>query len=291
MAKMFQCAAAMYCISSLSPEAGSGGGAVNPDSEEHQTDDIGPREATWTALAGARNTCLTILLGQLRNVKAFPQLRKFVLWPLVVAGIHVGTDDEMTQKFALEELSWISRAVGIAAPLVAKEFLQRRIWPLELGKRKWVDLFDRPYFVRALRPEGGAGNLCGSHAVVLGVVHFLATIFSQFGILLAFHPTDRDPAEHRRQTSVLCLAQPLSFERVYPESTSSLELPDSTQSAVGVQNIRAVVALRPTVNMAKSILRRRLTCPTQGSELSQYAGFCVSNFSPPPRLLLPRVFA
>ncbi|KAK0616646.1 fungal-specific transcription factor domain-containing protein [Immersiella caudata] len=145
MAKIFRCAAAAYCISSLFPDAVSSGGAVNSDSDEQCPDDTGPRGAARDGLADARRIFLATLLSQLRSIATVSQLRKFVLWPLVVMGIHVGSDDEMTQKFVLEELSWISRAVGIAAPLVAREFLQRRVWPLELGERKWADLFDKPY--------------------------------------------------------------------------------------------------------------------------------------------------
>jgi len=140
MAHIFQCAIAIYCICSLFSEAGSSGRAVNSD--EYSPDDIEPFES-WDVLADARKTCLTMLVRELRNVRDFPQLRKFVLWPLVVAGI--ASADEMTKKFVLEELAWISRTVGIAAPLAAREFLQRRAWLLGLRRKKWADLFDRPY--------------------------------------------------------------------------------------------------------------------------------------------------
>ncbi|KAK4447954.1 fungal-specific transcription factor domain-containing protein [Podospora aff. communis PSN243] len=143
MAKIFQCAIAIYCISSLFPGAGGAGGA-DSDSDELRADDTG-HPATWTALAQARQNCLTILFDQLRNIKDFLQLRKFVLWPLVVAGTQVGSREETTKTFILEELSWISRAVGIAAPLVAKGFLQKRVWSLELEERKWDELFDQAY--------------------------------------------------------------------------------------------------------------------------------------------------
>jgi hypothetical protein len=143
MAKIFKCAVAIYCISSLFPDSEHGGGA-DAGSDEHRADDTGPR-ATWTALAQARGVCLATLFDQLRGVKAFSQLRKFVLWPLVIAGIHVGSAKEEAKTFILEELSWISRAVGIAAPLVAKGFLSQRVWSLELKERKWDDLFDQAY--------------------------------------------------------------------------------------------------------------------------------------------------
>jgi len=97
-------------------------------------------------MSGVRKSCRTMLVQQLQSLHDCEntQLRKLVIWPLVIAGIGTGTGDEDTKGFILKELAWISKAVGIAAPLLAREFLQK-VWMRPVEDRRWDGLFDRPY--------------------------------------------------------------------------------------------------------------------------------------------------
>ncbi|KAJ4287913.1 hypothetical protein N0V88_007533 [Collariella sp. IMI 366227] len=92
-------------------------------------------------LAGARVQCATVLHGRLREVSKSTQLRKLVIWPLVIAGIEAR--DDASKRFVVDELQWVSHALGTAAPLVAKDLLEKHIWGL--WKANWDDLFDQPY--------------------------------------------------------------------------------------------------------------------------------------------------
>jgi len=122
MGRIYQCAVAMYCISALLSDT------------------------KGDAMSGVRKSCQAMLVQQLRSLHDCEntQLRKLVIWPLVIAGIGIRTEDEDTQEFILKELAWISKEVGIAAPLLAREFL-RKVWLSPVEDRKWDGLFDRPY--------------------------------------------------------------------------------------------------------------------------------------------------
>ena len=144
VACIFQLAVAIYCIASLlhdTVETGAcRGNSYGPNINANNTDPhLNPQEV----LAKARKTCRSILLGRLREVSKCTQLRKMVLWPLVVAGIEA--EDEATKRFVLDELRWISNALGTASPLVARDFLEKRVWGLELRRRSWDALFDQSY--------------------------------------------------------------------------------------------------------------------------------------------------
>ncbi|KAK3309459.1 fungal-specific transcription factor domain-containing protein [Chaetomium strumarium] len=141
MACIYQSAIAIYCIrallhdtSELSMDAVRAPGSYAPSQG---------RLATYEALASARRTCAAVLVSRLREICRYSQLRKMVLWPLVVAGIEA--EEDTTKQFVVSELRWISNALGTAAPLVAKDLLVKRVWKLGLGKGTWDTLFDQPY--------------------------------------------------------------------------------------------------------------------------------------------------
>lgn len=129
---IYKSAVAIYCIASLLHDTCDG----SEQSGTHQN----PGEV----LARARDACRSVLLGRLRVARANTRLRKLVLWPLVVAGVEA--DDDETKHLVSEELKWISTSLGTAAPLVAKDFLEKRAWGLERARRGcWDDLFDQTY--------------------------------------------------------------------------------------------------------------------------------------------------
>jgi hypothetical protein len=130
IASVYQSAIAIYCMASLLSD-----GEADASAE--------PQLATRAVLAKAREACRLVLLDRLREVSKCSQLRKLVLWPLFVAGIEA--EDEATRRFITAELRWISHALGTAAPLVAKDLLEKRVWRLRLGGDAWDCLFDQPY--------------------------------------------------------------------------------------------------------------------------------------------------
>jgi len=146
VARIYQYAAAIYCIAALLDH-------------DHQNDTEKSDDENHHRLQHAKRSCHAMLVAQLRYIKdTCDQLRKLVIWPLVIAGIISESDDDddvNTRRFVLDELAWTSKTLGIVAPLLGREFLQRRVWAggsssnNNFGKRgrmgKWGDLFDRAY--------------------------------------------------------------------------------------------------------------------------------------------------
>lgn len=128
--RVFQCAVGIYCVAGL----------FGHIQRLHEKEDAMSRDGI---LGKLRRSWFEVLVQQLRVVRGYTQLRKLVMWPLVVAGIE--TDNEEVKEIVLDELAWISQAVGIAAPLLARQFLRERVWGIPLESRKWDELFDRPY--------------------------------------------------------------------------------------------------------------------------------------------------
>lgn len=135
VARVFQCAVMIYCVSSLLYDA------TPPPPDTAPPDSSSVRE---TFLADTRKTLLH-LLGEM---KTRPQLRKMLLWPVFVAGI--GAQREAERVFVDEELGWISSAAGTAGGLVARGFLREKVWRMgrNPGKGGWDGVF-----------EGGGGWL------------------------------------------------------------------------------------------------------------------------------------
>ncbi|CAI6042837.1 unnamed protein product [Clonostachys chloroleuca] len=122
--RIYQSAVALYCVESVDP----------PPELGH---------------ADIRYAHREILLQQLRQLThgSRNQLRKLVIWPMVIAGLVLDFDDQVSQDFVTEELTWLSATLGTAAPLIARDLL-RRLWHSSVYSRygrTWEDLFDRPY--------------------------------------------------------------------------------------------------------------------------------------------------
>ncbi|RYP56178.1 hypothetical protein DL769_009962 [Monosporascus sp. CRB-8-3] len=137
IACIYQSAAAIYCMGALLHDSAepAADAWLRWDADRH----LSPREV----LAKARKSCRLVLLDRLREVSKCTQLRKQVFWPLFIAGVEA--EDEAMRGFIVGELRWISNALGTAAPLVAKDLLENRVWRLGLGTGDWDRLFDQPY--------------------------------------------------------------------------------------------------------------------------------------------------
>ncbi|EAQ93762.1 predicted protein [Chaetomium globosum CBS 148.51] len=137
IACIYQAAIAIYCIRSLLHEETS-----SPDNNSAGllTDAPLIRQQVVTEV---RKMCASTLLSRLQEVSKCTQLRKQLLWPLFMAGVEA--EDEEAKRFVTGELRWISNALGTAAPLVAKDLLENRVWKLEMGKGCWDAMFDQSY--------------------------------------------------------------------------------------------------------------------------------------------------
>ncbi|KAH6853258.1 fungal-specific transcription factor domain-containing protein [Chaetomium sp. MPI-CAGE-AT-0009] len=136
IACIYQSAIAIYCIASLLHEA--------VGSPAHNTGLLADTPLTRReVLAEVRKMCASTLLSRLQEVSKCTQLRKLVFWPLFVMGVEA--EDEDTKRFVTGELRWISHALGTAAPLVAKDLLQHRVWKLAMRKGGWDAMFDQSY--------------------------------------------------------------------------------------------------------------------------------------------------
>ncbi|KAK3299867.1 fungal-specific transcription factor domain-containing protein [Chaetomium fimeti] len=136
IACIYQSAVAIYCIASLLHEA-----VGSPD---QNTELVADAPLTrWEVLTEVRSMYASTLLSRLHQVSKCTQLRKLVLWPLFVMGVEA--EDEETKRFVMGELRWISNALGTAAPLVAKDLLEKRVWKLGMGKGGWDAMFDQSY--------------------------------------------------------------------------------------------------------------------------------------------------
>ncbi|RSL45586.1 hypothetical protein CEP53_010699 [Fusarium sp. AF-6] len=137
VAYIYQSAVALYCISSL----------LYPQ----YTQDMPQTLDEDVDIAAIRSAYLATLLCNIKEIASGSnmQLRKMLIWPLVIAGIEVDVNDEASKKLICGELAWISKVVGTASPLVAHDFLSK-LWksdwiPTGYGRRSWNSIFDRPY--------------------------------------------------------------------------------------------------------------------------------------------------
>ncbi|KAJ4311385.1 hypothetical protein N0V84_010478 [Fusarium piperis] len=132
VAYIYQSAVALYCISAL----------LTPECSTSNTQ--APLDIDIPSL---KSSYREALLQDLKDVASDPksELRKYLMWPTVIAGIELDVDDEKSQAFIISELGWASKTFGTASVLVAQDLL-KRIWgSSKSGKRNWDDLFDRPY--------------------------------------------------------------------------------------------------------------------------------------------------
>ncbi|VUC27311.1 unnamed protein product [Clonostachys rosea] len=122
--RIYQSAVALYCVESLGP----------------------PPELGHCDIRSAHREILLQELRQLTNGSR-NQLRKLVIWPMVIAGLVLDSNDQLSQDFVTKELTWLSATLGTAAPLIARGLL-RELWHSSAYSRHgrtWEDLFDRPY--------------------------------------------------------------------------------------------------------------------------------------------------
>ncbi|KAF2134984.1 hypothetical protein P153DRAFT_372221 [Dothidotthia symphoricarpi CBS 119687] len=70
------------------------------------------------------------------------RLSRFVMWPLVVAGVEAGYRSENVRRWVAQRLSEMSRDLGTSSPLRARKVLMR-YW--ERGLPDWDECFDRAY--------------------------------------------------------------------------------------------------------------------------------------------------
>lgn len=138
IACVYQSAIAIYCIASLLHQE------TEPIPMDYHPGNS-HLAAAQEAFIYARKTCASALLAHLQEASRCTQLRKLLVWPLVIAGIEA--EDEAVKRFVVDELQWISHALGTAAPLVAKDLLEKRVWAHELGRGSWERVFDREYAV------------------------------------------------------------------------------------------------------------------------------------------------
>lgn len=139
LARIYQAAVSLYCISSLL------------DTTDTAATSSHPTGLVTKTITLRKTYYYNVLMHSLKEIALSQthQLRKLVLWPLVIAGLHTDLGHKDDRRFIAGELEWISRILGIATPLVANDFLEK-LW--QNGERsgccdgsRWDNLFDRPY--------------------------------------------------------------------------------------------------------------------------------------------------
>lgn len=137
IAHVYQYAVALYCLSSLL--------------YTHYTGAAAPASLDGVEIGKLRAAYLAALLRDLRKITSDPmsQFRKFVTWPLVIAGIELDVNDHESRTFISGELVRVSRTLGMASPLVAQTFLLD-VWksdwiPTGYKRAGWNSIFDKPY--------------------------------------------------------------------------------------------------------------------------------------------------
>ncbi len=144
LAKIYQAAVALYCMASLRGFEGHYQETVET-AQGMVTDDTRVMTPTLetSSLSKAKEGCLAKLLHHLQEMRSHKQLRKMVLWPLVMAGIQAHEKTE--RRCVADELTWVSSALGTTAPLVARRLLETRVWGMGVAGWKWDEMFDQEY--------------------------------------------------------------------------------------------------------------------------------------------------
>ncbi|RMJ02225.1 hypothetical protein BHE90_017041 [Fusarium euwallaceae] len=119
--KVYQAAAALYCILSL------------------QSLSVFPETQELRACCAAHGQVLWLLL----NVGlSCPRTRRSLIWPLVLLGVEAVRGGPKMRAFVSEKLPELSYDAGTYVPLMAKSILQS-FW--DSGETQWDACFDRPY--------------------------------------------------------------------------------------------------------------------------------------------------
>jgi hypothetical protein len=140
LAYAYQSAVALYCISSLQN---------SEDCSLQSQDRVETNGITTNRTAYKEALFLHLGKIQLLAPGQNSQLRKLLIWPMVIAGTEVQPNDEISKSFVREQLAWLSMSLGTSSPLVAKKLLEQgwqsgESW-LCSNRRRWDVIFDRPY--------------------------------------------------------------------------------------------------------------------------------------------------
>ena len=118
---MYQDALAIYCIISMQALA------VFPNA---------------VAMNARRRSHGDRLLESLRAALDYPRVRRFFVWPIVVAGVEAAYRGEGTRVWIERLLIDTARYIGTYSPLTAASVL-RKYW--DKKQWGWDECFDRPY--------------------------------------------------------------------------------------------------------------------------------------------------
>ena len=133
IAEIYHAAVTLYCVGSLTPLAGI----------------IQSVSSMYEARIASFSTIKFHLIKIFSATDGTAQMRKLLLWPLVIAGIESGSDDSSFRLFITAQLNWMSSALGTFAPIEAKQFLES-LWrsldnhPSHLEK-PWDSMFDKHF--------------------------------------------------------------------------------------------------------------------------------------------------
>ncbi len=83
-----------------------------------------------------------VLLSNIRTALKSPRIAKFMVWPLIVAGVEAIDRGEATRNWIEASLEDLSRMTGTSSPIKACSIL-KRYW--KGGVSGWDACFDRPY--------------------------------------------------------------------------------------------------------------------------------------------------
>lgn len=119
--RTYQSAVVLYCISSL------------------QSQSILPQSPSLRDLCVTHARTLHIIL---QEGLSFPQIKRFMLWALVLLGVEAVNGDAPMRAFVSNQLAELSRDAGTYAPLTAKSVLES-FWAS--SETRWDACFDRPY--------------------------------------------------------------------------------------------------------------------------------------------------
>ncbi|KFY90276.1 hypothetical protein V498_06069 [Pseudogymnoascus sp. VKM F-4517 (FW-2822)] len=133
VAEIYHAAVTLYCLGSLSPL-------------------IGVIQSV-SSISQARIASYNSIKLHLRNIflakDGAAQMRKLLIWPLVIAGIETRKEDSSFRLFITTQLNWMSSALGTYAPIEARQFLESH-WRsvdhcLPSEEKPWESMFDKHF--------------------------------------------------------------------------------------------------------------------------------------------------
>lgn len=133
IAEIYHAAVTLYCLGSLAP----------------LTEFIQSVSSISQARIASYSSIKSHLIKIFSATDGTAQMRKLLLWPLVISGIETGSDDGSFRLFITAQLNWMSSALGTFAPIEARQFLESH-WrsvdscPLP-QKEPWDSMFDKHF--------------------------------------------------------------------------------------------------------------------------------------------------